>query len=304
MSDRRSSRPRKQVDYSKFGAINADDDDGDDFVDDLTPPPPQKRSKKETKPKKDPQQKASATGKDGKRRSLDEKLYARDLQLALEKSTATKDLKSPSESLTYLRGPTGPEKVMVEKVEIEGADKRMQTAASATLETTEGCPQREDDQKENQPDSNNDEDYKLEKEDMSSDADDDADDDDDDESDEVSDFEDTLRRPAKKKTSDRSTTKVKTTSLAEGKPAKKTSRPPTKLKPNVPLTSKIGQPPGNSSHTITTWWCKSSVARWQYVKAGFITKSKREAIACDGKSDTVDAIGQDTRTPQKPCNFG
>ena len=53
---------------------------------------------------------------------------------------------------------------MVEKVEIEGADKRMQTAASATLETTEGCPQREDDQKENQPDSNNDEDYKLEKE--------------------------------------------------------------------------------------------------------------------------------------------
>jgi len=58
----------------------------------------------------------------------------------------------------------GPEKVMVEKVEIEGADKRMQTAASATLETTEGCPQREDDQKENQPDSNNDEDYKLEKE--------------------------------------------------------------------------------------------------------------------------------------------
>ena len=37
-----------------------------------------------------------------------------------------------------------------------------------------------------------------------------------------------------------------------GKPAKKTSRPPTKLKPNVPLTSKIGQPPGNSSHTVRT----------------------------------------------------
>ena len=52
--------------------------------------------------------------------------------------------------------------------------------------------------------------------DMSSDADDDDDDGDDDESDEVSDFEDTLRRPAKKKTSDRSTKKVKTTSLAEG----------------------------------------------------------------------------------------
>ena len=42
------------------------------------------------------------------------------------------------------------------------------------------------------------------------------DDDDDDESDEVSDFEDTLRGPAKKKTSDRSTKKGKTTSLAEG----------------------------------------------------------------------------------------
>ena len=34
---------------------------------DLTPPPPQKKAKKETKPKKDPQQKSSATGKDGKR---------------------------------------------------------------------------------------------------------------------------------------------------------------------------------------------------------------------------------------------
>lgn len=235
MSDRRSSRPRKQVDYSKFGVISVEDDDGD-FVDDLTPPPPQKRAKKETKAKKDPQQKATATGKDGKRRSLDEKLYARDLQLALEKSTATKELKSPSNSSTDSSGSTGPEKVMVENKEVEG------TAASATLKITDGFPQSKDDQKDNQPDNNNDEDYNMEKEDMSSD---------DDESDEVSDFEDTLKHPAKKKTSDCSTKKVKTTSPAEGKPAKKTSRQSTKLKPNVPLTSKIGLPTRNSSHIVT-----------------------------------------------------
>ena len=53
---------------------------------------------------------------------------------------------------------------MVEKVEIEGADKRMQAAASGTVEMTKGCPQGKDDQKENQPDSNSDDDYKLEKE--------------------------------------------------------------------------------------------------------------------------------------------
>ena len=54
--------------------------------------------------------------------------------------------------------------MMVEKVEIEGADTQTEAAARATVQTTEDCPQGKEDQKEHQPDSNNDEDYHLEKE--------------------------------------------------------------------------------------------------------------------------------------------
>ncbi|KAK7098648.1 RAD51-associated protein 1-like [Littorina saxatilis] len=87
MSERRSGRSRKQVDYSKFAA---DIDNDDDFADSTPPPSKKQRKAEKTEEKKDisKSSKASSDRPTTKksRLPLDDKLYERDLQAALEMS--------------------------------------------------------------------------------------------------------------------------------------------------------------------------------------------------------------------------
>ncbi|KAL4224817.1 hypothetical protein ACF0H5_015513 [Mactra antiquata] len=94
MSDRKSSRARKTVDYAHFGG----DEDDDDFRD-CTPPVPKraKLSNKENKEKKKSEQKKENKSKQS-RKSLEERLYEKELQEALQLSLSQSDGSQESSS--------------------------------------------------------------------------------------------------------------------------------------------------------------------------------------------------------------
>ncbi|XP_019641352.1 PREDICTED: RAD51-associated protein 1-like isoform X2 [Branchiostoma belcheri] len=88
---RRSGRAHKKVDYSRFGG-NEENDSEDDFAD-FNPPAKkkkitgeQKETKKKESTKKTSSSKTSEKTKKEQRLSLEEKLYQRDLELALQLS--------------------------------------------------------------------------------------------------------------------------------------------------------------------------------------------------------------------------
>lgn len=93
MSDRKSSRARKSVDYSKFGG-------GDDFDDDFadSTPPVSKRPKlsnnkenKEKNPSKVSSKKEAKARKPLDRKTVEERIFERELQEALELSMSQSD---------------------------------------------------------------------------------------------------------------------------------------------------------------------------------------------------------------------
>ncbi|WAR02399.1 hypothetical protein MAR_008957 [Mya arenaria] len=103
MSERKSIRARKAVDYGKFGGGCSDDDD--DFAD-CTPPVPKKAklsSNKENKMQKpDKQSKVKETKS---RKSVQEKVFERELQEALQLSMSQSDgSQSQEESKSGLSG--------------------------------------------------------------------------------------------------------------------------------------------------------------------------------------------------------
>ncbi|CAH1257099.1 Hypp1778 [Branchiostoma lanceolatum] len=87
---RRSGRAHRKVDYSKFGGNDEGNDSEDDFADFNPPAKKKKIEQKETKKKeptkKMPSSKTSDKAKKEQRLSLEEKLYQRDLELALQLS--------------------------------------------------------------------------------------------------------------------------------------------------------------------------------------------------------------------------
>lgn len=105
MPDRKSNRSRKQVDYSKFGG-------GDDFDDDFansTPPvsKKQKLSNKENKEKKKDKSNARAERKAVNRKTLEERLYEREMQAALELSLSQSEASQEAEPLPLLTDNSG-----------------------------------------------------------------------------------------------------------------------------------------------------------------------------------------------------
>ncbi|CAH1786400.1 unnamed protein product [Owenia fusiformis] len=123
---RRSGRARKTVDYSQFGG--AEENSDDDFADATPTPPPMKKSKLSTKDKKKKKKKEKRESpKKTKRPALDDKLYERDLQAALELS------KSQSESQD------------TEHVESEGTDTTEPVDADKIEVIQEGIPVSESD---------------------------------------------------------------------------------------------------------------------------------------------------------------
>ncbi|XP_078586667.1 uncharacterized protein LOC144868377 [Branchiostoma floridae x Branchiostoma japonicum] len=99
---RRSGRAHRKVDYSKFGGNDEENDSEDDFADFNPPAKKKKIEQKETK-KKEPTKKTSSSKtsektKKEQRLSLEEKLYQRDLELALQLSQQDAPSSSQPES--------------------------------------------------------------------------------------------------------------------------------------------------------------------------------------------------------------
>ncbi|XP_013397250.1 nuclear ubiquitous casein and cyclin-dependent kinase substrate 1 isoform X2 [Lingula anatina] len=101
MSERKSSRAKKVVDYATFG-----DEDGGSDDDFATPtPPPSKKTKlstKESKPKKTQNIEASAKKSKKRRTAVEERVFDKELQLALELSMSETQLPPPLETSTQI----------------------------------------------------------------------------------------------------------------------------------------------------------------------------------------------------------
>lgn len=108
MTGRRSGRVKKHFDYSSFLENEKSDESDDDFIGSSAPPPKKAKSSQEEKIKKSEnpltpeKQKHTNANKStkSKRKKLDEKLFERDIKMAMELSMQDADPENTPESKT------------------------------------------------------------------------------------------------------------------------------------------------------------------------------------------------------------